>query len=100
MDAAAAVAIKTAGAAAAAAATATTARAKAVLALARQLAEEEEAAQRVVMIEAEAAFPSLSVVEQLRRDDAESRRLQHEREERQCEAAERKRVEAGGGGQA
>ena len=45
------------------------------------------------MIEAEAAFPSLSVVEQLRRDDAESRRLQHECEERQCEAAERKRVE-------
>ena len=39
--------------------------------------------QRVAMIEAEAAFPSLS-------DDAESRRLQHEREERQCEAAERK----------
>ena len=34
---------RTAGAAAAAAATATTARAKAVLALARQLAEEEEA---------------------------------------------------------
>ena len=51
------------------------------------LAEEEEAAQRVAIIEAEAAFPSLS-------DDAESRRLQHEREERQCEAAERKRVEA------
>ena len=63
-----------------------------MLALARQLSEEEEAAQRVAMIEAEAAFPSLTWSSSC--GGSESRRLQHEREERQCEAAERKRVEA------
>ena len=62
--------------------------------LARRLAEEEEAAQRVAMVEAEAAFPSLSVAEQLRRDEAESRRLQHEREAREREEAERQREAA------